>query len=167
MHTVVCCKSPLSQANLAQPAVSIQKWSKTTFGQWCKLGSLKPSTYSNTLNKLLNWYCTKQHFYNKHCMQRNIWCRDWPRFFSSEAVVGRHARCDGRPHSCVVGRPTTAPDAKTWSISILPRSFMSLQSNHVVFEAELSAVKSVSPAASQHRLPRRVRRYVRAMTSQW
>ena len=25
----------------------------------------------------------------------------------------------GRPHECVVTRPTTAPDAKTWSISIL------------------------------------------------
>ena len=48
--------------------------------------------------------------------------------FASGAVVGRAtthswgrpaprcARSDGRPHSCVVARPTTAPDAKTWSI---------------------------------------------------
>ena len=45
-----------------------------------------------------------------------------------------------RSHSCVVARPTTAPDAKTWSISILPRSFRSWQSSHIMFEAELSAV---------------------------
>ena len=48
--------------------------------------------------------------------------------FASGAVVGRAtthswgrpaprcARSDGRPHSCVVARPTTAPDAKPWSI---------------------------------------------------
>ena len=48
--------------------------------------------------------------------------------FASGAVVGRattHSwgrqaprcvRSDGRPHSCVVAGPTTAPDAKTWSI---------------------------------------------------
>ena len=54
--------------------------------------------------------------------------------FASGAVVGRATthewgrpslraqRGAGRPHECVVARPTTAPDAKTWSISILPRS---------------------------------------------
>ena len=48
--------------------------------------------------------------------------------FASGTVVGRAsshswgrpaprcARNDGRPHSCVVARPTTAPDAKTLSI---------------------------------------------------
>ena len=35
----------------------------------------------------------------------------------------RAQRGAGRPHECLVARPTTAPDAKTWSISILPRSF--------------------------------------------
>ena len=29
---------------------------------------------------------------------------------------GLYAQSDGRPHSCVVARPTTAPDAKPWSI---------------------------------------------------
>ena len=53
------------------------------------------------------------------------------------------------------------------SISILPQSFRSWQSNHVMFGAELSAVKSVSPVSNQRRLPRRVRRYARAMASQW
>ena len=55
--------------------------------------------------------------------------------FASWAVVGRTTthelgrpslrtqRRAGRPHECVVARPTTAPDAKTWSISILPWSF--------------------------------------------
>ena len=28
----------------------------------------------------------------------------------------RWAQTDGQPHSCVVARPTTAPDAKTWSV---------------------------------------------------
>ena len=73
----------------------------------------------------------------------------------------------GLPHECVVARPTTAPVAKTGSISTLPRSLRSWQSNHAMFEAELSAVKLVSPASSQRRLPRRLRRYARAMTSQW
>ena len=53
--------------------------------------------------------------------------------FASGAVVGRAtthswgrpaprcARSDGRPHSCVVARPTTAPDAKTWSIPTTTR----------------------------------------------
>ena len=54
--------------------------------------------------------------------------------FASGAVVGRCARSDGRPHSCVVARPTTAHDAKTWSISILPRSCRSQQSNRVIFK---------------------------------
>ena len=54
--------------------------------------------------------------------------------FASGAVVGRCARSDGRPHSCVVARPTTAPDAKTGSISIPPRSFRSQQSNREIFK---------------------------------
>ena len=38
-------------------------------------------------------------------------------------LAPRCARSDGRPHLCVVARPTTAPDAKTWSIlqHTLPR----------------------------------------------
>ena len=31
-------------------------------------------------------------------------------------------------------RPTTTPEAKTWSISIVPRSFRSQQSNHVILK---------------------------------
>ena len=69
--------------------------------------------------------------------------------FASRALVGRATthewgrpslraqRCawsDGRPHSCVVVRPTKAPDAKTWAIpsiilivSILPSPQVKLE----------------------------------------
>ena len=61
--------------------------------------------------------------------------------FASGAVVGRatthawgrpaprFARSDGRPHSCVVARPTAAPDAKTWSIPTPNNSFMAMCSD--------------------------------------
>ena len=61
-------------------------------------------------------------------------------------------------------RPTTRCVAMGDLTCILPRSF---RSNHVIFEAELSAVKSVSAASSQRRLPRREHRYARPMTPQW
>ena len=58
--------------------------------------------------------------------------------FASGAVVGRAtthswgrpaprcARSDGRPHSCVAARPTTAPDAKTWSIPTIMRGVIGI-----------------------------------------
>ena len=82
-------------------------------------------------------------------------------------LLPRAQRWAGWPHECVVAHPITAPEVKMWSISILPQSFRSGQSNHVMFEAELSAVKSVIPASNQRHLPRRIRRYARAMTSKW
>ena len=67
--------------------------------------------------------------------------------FASEAVVGRAtmhswgrpaSRCTqsvGRPHSCMVPHPTTAPDAKTWSIPTTLHTW--LHDNEVEQRADL------------------------------
>ena len=58
----------------------------------------------------------------------------------------RCARSDGRPHSCVVARPTTAPDAKTWSIPTIYVMAISVQAGAVcrIYEYIWLAVRNLS-----------------------
>ena len=129
-------------------------------------------------------------------VQVMAWCRQgisrclsqcWPRFlspygvivgidhvFSSGAVVGRATMLDwGRPSlRAQPGDPTSTwwrvqPQLLTQKRGQFPFYHDHLDRRNQMFEAELSAVKSVSPASSHRRLPRKVRRYARAMTSQW
>ena len=56
-------------------------------------------------------------------------CMNWPRFcIRSPCWLRHHARVGSPvaawwPHERVVAHPTMAPNAKTWSTSILPQSF--------------------------------------------
>ena len=78
------------------------------------------------------------------CHNLNDWGRmEIDHVFASGVMVGRattHSRgclapycmqSDGRPHSCVVARPTMAPDAKTWSIPTSHHTFISMMSNWI------------------------------------
>ena len=78
----------------------------------------------------LAWYATiKTTEGNKNLMAGlpirlqdfTLCCRNWHR---NRGVACRSMqRGEGRPHECVVAHPSMAPDAKSWSTSILPWSF--------------------------------------------
>ena len=84
-------------------------------------------TWSWWYRFICGWFCLKITQFDCYDVNDRGWM-ETDHVFASGALIGwatmhswgrpamRCARSNGRPHLCMVVRPTTAPDTKTWSI---------------------------------------------------